>query len=152
MSGDAIVLCSLITSLPAGLVPIMSANSQLSGALLPAALSSVGTSFTPQKILISTSISCWHSDLKSCFCCIENVCQQSYTAALQLNVVCMKYFLILYVVYWCKMSVTMGYLDCAINRTLIRTVMLAVFPYNKHGTGKCVALNLTVHWHSPSGC
>lgn len=39
MSGDAIVLCSLITSLPAGLVPIMSANSQLSSALLCLVLS-----------------------------------------------------------------------------------------------------------------
>lgn len=35
MTGDAIVLGSLITSLPPGLVPIMSANSQLSSALLP---------------------------------------------------------------------------------------------------------------------
>lgn len=46
MSGDAIVLRSLITSLPAGLVPIMSANSQFSSALLPAALSSAGIFFT----------------------------------------------------------------------------------------------------------
>ena len=37
-SGDAIVLCSLITSLPPGLVPIMSANSQLSSALLSSPL------------------------------------------------------------------------------------------------------------------
>lgn len=45
MSGDAIVLCSLITFLPAGLVPIMSANSQLSAALLPTTLSSAGIAF-----------------------------------------------------------------------------------------------------------
>lgn len=57
MSGDAIVLCSLITSLPAGLVPIMSASSQLSSALLSFPLPCPQlASFSPQNILISTCI------------------------------------------------------------------------------------------------
>lgn len=67
MSGDAIVLRSLITSLPAGLVPIMSTNSQLSSALLSSPLPCPQlASLPPQKILISTSISLRHSDLQSC--------------------------------------------------------------------------------------
>lgn len=58
MSGDAIVLRSLITSQPAGLVPIMCANSQLSSALLSSPLPCPQlASLSPQKVLIPTSIS-----------------------------------------------------------------------------------------------
>lgn len=63
-SGDAIVLCSLITSLPAGLVPIMSANSQFSSVLLSSQLPCPQLAFlSPQKMLISTSISLIQSQL-----------------------------------------------------------------------------------------
>lgn len=84
MSGDAIVLCSLITSLPAGLVLIMSANSQLSSALLSSLLPCPQlASLPPQKKKKYSSQQIFHSGIKtysSVFTTIsENVCQHSFT-------------------------------------------------------------------------